>query len=149
MNTSIVRALFEDSLHQVLDNKVFRLLVIFTICMVAPTFLIGFHSDHLSILWNWDYSYNELAPLGLRVPPNVRADEMLIKGIQTVVIEGVAGVVGIIFCIAATAFFVPRMLEKGAADTLFSKPVSRITLLVMRYFSGLLFVGVLSCLRMK
>ena len=34
------------------------------------------------------------------------------------------------FCIAATAFFVPRMLEKGAADTLFTKPLSRVVLLL-------------------
>ena len=145
MNSNIFIALFQDSLQQVLDNRVFRLLVIFTICMVAPTFLIGFHSDHITLLWNWNYNYNELtATLGIPIPPDVRADEMLIKGIQAVVIEGFAGVAGIIFCIAATAFFVPRMLEKGAADTLFSKPVSRTTLLLMRYFSGLLFVGVLS-----
>lgn len=144
MNKNIFLALFQDSIQQVFDNWVFRLLVILTICMVAPTFLMGFHSDHISILWTWDYTYNDLAPLGLQIPPDVRANEMLIKGIQTVVIEGLAGVAGIIFCVAATAFFVPRMLEKGAADTLFSKPVSRATLLFMRYFSGLLFVGVLS-----
>jgi ABC-type transport system involved in multi-copper enzyme maturation permease subunit len=145
VNKNIFIALFQDSIQQVLDNWVFRLLVILTICMVAPTFLIGFHDDHISLLWNWDYGYNELtSTLGVPIPPDVRADEMLIKGIQTVVVEGFAGVAGIIFCIAATAFFVPRMLEKGAADTLFSKPVSRATLLVMRYFSGLLFVGVLS-----
>jgi len=145
MNANIFQALFQDSLQQVLDNRVFRLLVILTICMVAPTFLIGFHQDHISLLWYWDYGYNEItATLGVPIPPDVRADEMLIKGIQTVVVEGFAGVAGIIFCVAATAFFVPRMLEKGAADTLFSKPVSRTTLLVMRYFSGLLFVAVLS-----
>ncbi|MCH2105357.1 MAG: ABC transporter permease [Planctomycetes bacterium] len=145
MNANILAALFQDSLQQVLDNRVFRLLVIMTICMVAPTFLIGFHQDHISMLWMWEYSYSELtATLGVPVPPDVRPDEMLIKGIQTVVIEGIAGVAGIIFCIAATAFFVPRMLEKGAADTLFSKPISRTALLVMRYFSGLLFVTVLS-----
>ena len=145
MNASILRALFEDSLQQVLDNRVFRLLVILTICMVAPTFLIGFHDDHISLLWAWDYGYGELtSTLGVPIPPDVRPAEMLIKGVQTVVIEGLAGFAGIIFCIAATAFFVPRMLEKGAADTLFSKPISRATLLLMRYVSGLLFVGVLS-----
>jgi len=145
VNSNILRALFQDSLQQVLDNKVFRLLVILTIVMVAPSFLIGYHPDHISLLWFWDYSYGDLtSTLGVPIPPDVRPNEMIIKGQQTLFIEYIAGVVGIIFCIATTAFFVPRMLEKGAADTLFSKPVSRPALLLMRYFSGLLFVGVLS-----
>ena len=81
MNANIFQALFQDSLQQVLDNRVFRLLVILTICMVAPTFLIGFHQDHISLLWYWDYGYNEItATLGVPIPPDVRADEMLIKG---------------------------------------------------------------------
>jgi ABC-type transport system involved in multi-copper enzyme maturation permease subunit len=145
MNKNIRRALYEDALQQVLDNRVFRLLVILVLCLVAPTFLIGFHPDHISLLWFWDYNYQELTlGLGIPIPNDVRPDELLIKGMQTVVIDGLAGMIGIIFCIAATAFFVPRMLEKGAADTLFSKPVSRATLLLTRYCSGLLFVGVLS-----
>jgi len=145
VNKNIRRALYEDALQQVLDNRVFRLLVILVLCLVAPTFLIGFHSDHISLLWFWEYQYSELTlGLGIPIPADVRPDELLIKGMQTVVIDGLAGMIGIIFCIAATAFFVPRMLEKGAADTLFAKPVSRTTLLFTRYCSGLLFVGVLS-----
>ena len=74
MNANIFAALFQDSLQQVLDNRVFRLLVIMTICMVAPTFLIGFHQDHISMLWMWEYSYSELtATLGVPVPPDVRS----------------------------------------------------------------------------
>ena len=145
MNKNISRALYEDAFQQVLDNRVFRLLVILVLVPVALSFLIGFHADHISLLWFWDYQYSELTlGLGIPIPADVRPDELLIKGVQTVVIDGLAGMIGIIFCIAATAFFVPRMLEKGAADTLFSKPVSRATLLITRYCSGLLFVGVLS-----
>jgi hypothetical protein len=35
----------------------------------------------------------------------------------------------------------PRSLEKGAADTIFSKPVSRLVLMLSRYFAGLLFIS--------
>jgi hypothetical protein len=38
------------------------------------------------------------------------------------------------------------MLEKGAADTLFTKPLSRAVLLLSRYLAGLIFVGALSFL---
>lgn len=145
MNGSILRALFQDSLQQVLDNRVFRLLVILTIMMVVPSFAIGWHPDRVSLLWIWEYNYSDLtSTLGVPISPDVRPDEMVIQSLQGVFIEFFAGVFGIIFCIAATAFFVPRMLEKGAADTLFTKPVSRTVLLLMRYFSGLLFVGILS-----
>ena len=52
--------------------------------------------------------------------------------LQIVFIDYLAGTVGIFMCVAATVFFVPRMLEKGAADPLFSKPVSRWSLLFAR-----------------
>jgi hypothetical protein len=47
-------------------------------------------------------------------------------------------------CVTATAFFMPRMLEKGAADVVFSKPVSRLALMLTRYIAGLIFVAVLA-----
>jgi hypothetical protein len=40
----------------------------------------------------------------------------------------------------------PRTLEKGSADILFSKPVSRLSLMLSRYVAGLLFVAFLSLL---
>ena len=84
MNKNIRRALYEDALQQVLDNRVFRLLVILVLCLVAPTFLIGFHSDHISLLWFWEYQYSELTlGLGIPIPADVRPDELLIKGMQT------------------------------------------------------------------
>jgi hypothetical protein len=60
------------------------------------------------------------------------------------VLENLCGNFGMIFCVAATAFFVPRMLERGSADMLLSKPVSRMTMLLSRYVSGILFVGILT-----
>jgi hypothetical protein len=67
-----------------------------------------------------------------------------IQALQAVFVQGLAGTFGIMIALAATAFFVPRMLEKGEADTLFSKPVGRFVLLLARYSSGVLFVGLLA-----
>ena len=39
MNTHTARALLDDAVYQVLDNRVFRLLTIIVIGIVAPTFL--------------------------------------------------------------------------------------------------------------
>ena len=45
------RALIRDALAQVLDNKVFRILMVLTFLMVALTFVIGFREDEVNLLW--------------------------------------------------------------------------------------------------
>ena len=146
MNANITRALFSDALAQVLDNKVFRLLVVLVGIMVLPTFLIGLQEDSVVILFGtWEYFYEDLFGwLGLPFPGLGQAHIFLIQAIQQIFVDVFAGSFGVTIAVAASAFFVPRMLEKGAADTLFSKPVSRTTLLLSRYFAGLVFVAILS-----
>jgi ABC-type transport system involved in multi-copper enzyme maturation permease subunit len=149
VNRHVLRALLQDALYQVLDDKVFRLLVLVSIVLVAPTFLIGVRPDGLHLLFGWrTYTYEELFSAfgGRGVPRVAELDVYVVRATQDFIVQGLAGSVGMLFCIAATAFFVPRMLEKGAADTLFSRPVGRFTLLFARYASGVLFVGCLSFL---
>jgi ABC-type transport system involved in multi-copper enzyme maturation permease subunit len=143
VNTTILRALFEDARQQVLDNKVFRLLVILTLFPILLTFVIGFREEGIVILWGLEsLTYQQLleafpSPGQIDVPD---ISAQLIQGLQSIVTDVLVGNVGMMLCIAATAFFAPRILEKGAADTLFSKPVSRATILLSRYFAGILFV---------
>lgn len=150
MNRHVVGALFEDAFRQVLDDKVFRLLVVLALILVLPTFVLGFGPDGMSLLFGWKHwTYAELLSGfgggGLSVnQPDLR--QRVIAGIQTAIAEQFVGTIGLFFCVAATAFFVPRMLEKGAADTLFSKPVGRFALLVARYSAGVIFVACLSVL---
>jgi ABC-type transport system involved in multi-copper enzyme maturation permease subunit len=146
VNSTIARALLKDAFYQVLDNKVFRMLVIVAMCLILPTFLVGARDDGIHVLFGWKtFTYDEVfSAFGAPLPRVHNLNVAFIQGAQTVVVQGLAGSVGILFCIAATAFFIPRMLEKGAADLLFSKPVSRVVLLVARYASGLLFVAVLA-----
>jgi ABC-type transport system involved in multi-copper enzyme maturation permease subunit len=148
MNSHVMRALIDDAFYQVLDNKVFRLLAILAIVFVAPTFLIGFHPHDISLLFGWQHiAYADLFGLVGRQVPEVKDVRVeVIRVVQSVFVDKLAGNFGTLFCIAATAFFVPRMLEKGAADTVFSKPVSRLALVLARYFSGILFVGILALL---
>lgn len=149
MNRHVFGALFEDAFRQVLDDKVFRLLVVLALILIVPTFLIGFRPDGISLLFGWKtWSYDDLMrSFGGGASLNVDDVHIAVIGkIQEAIVQGIAGTVGLLFCIAATAFFVPRMLEKGAADTLFSKPVGRFTLLLARYAAGVLFVACLSFL---
>ena len=142
MNRPIARALAQDAFYQVLDSKVFRVLAVLSLVLVLPSFLVGFKHDEIVILFGWKtIPYADLMRGG-PVPEN--AQVAMIQGLQTVFIDKFIGAIGVFFCIAATAFFVPRMLEKGAADVLFAKPLGRTTLLFARYGAGVLFVAVLA-----
>src|SRR5258706_5286091 len=141
MNKPIARALFLDAYYQVLDNKVFRLLAIVASLLVLPTFVLGASEQGLVILYGvktvpWE-------DIGWLVG-GLRNHALIVQRYQDIVVGGLAGTIGILFAIAATAFFVPRMLEKGAADVVFSRPVSRHVLLLARYCAGVLFVAILS-----
>ncbi|MBL8859021.1 MAG: ABC transporter permease [Planctomycetes bacterium] len=146
MNSHTAKALILDAFYQVLDNKIFRLLVLVAICLIAPTFLIAFKPNEIDVLFGWKtLAYTDIGPLSSVAGTTGQDLSVLaIQTLQTLFIEGLAGTFGIMFSLAATAFFVPRMLEKGEADTLFSKPTGRFVLLIARYASGVLFVGVLA-----
>ena len=144
MNTTILLALFEDARQQVLDNKVFRLLVILTAIPILATFLIGFREEHISFVWGlYTVEYADLLSAfgGSGAINSAEIHVALIQAVQELMVTFFAGSLGMMLCIAATAFFAPRILEKGAADTIFSKPVSRGTILLSRYFAGILFVA--------
>jgi hypothetical protein len=147
MNRTIARALLDDAFHQVLDNRIFRILFGVVVGLIAPAFLIGFREHDVRVLWGWQQiSYEDFFRwFGMSAKTFKDCQGVAIQRYQSVVIEGLCGTVGMILCVSATAFFVPRMLEKGSADVLFSKPLSRATLLLARYLSGLLFVGILAC----
>jgi len=148
MNRHVVAALFEDAFRQVLDDKVFRLLVVLALVLIVPTFVVGFRPEGISLLYGWKtWTYAELMrSFGGGLPKVDDVHIQVIGAVQTAIVDGLAGTIGLLFCIAATAFFVPRMLEKGAADTLFSKPVGRFALLLARYSAGVIFVACLSFL---
>jgi ABC-type transport system involved in multi-copper enzyme maturation permease subunit len=151
VNGTIIRALLQDALYQVLDNRIFRLLMLVVLGLVSPTFLVALRKDEVLILWGWQrISYDQLFDL-LPVGPARQAFQDLqgeaIRFYESLIVNWLCGNIGMVFCVAATAFFVPRMLERGSADMLLSKPISRATLLLARYLSGILFVAILtSCL---
>jgi ABC-type transport system involved in multi-copper enzyme maturation permease subunit len=148
VNANIAKALLRDALYQVLDNKVFRILVLLVLVLVGLTFLIGARPEELVILFGWRrIAYQDIFSFfGLAWPGLEDAHEGLIQVTQSLIVDNLAGTIGITIAIAGTAFFMPRMVEKGAADVVFSKPVSRLTLMLSRYVSGLLFISLLAVL---
>lgn len=145
MNRNQLRALAADAFHQVLDNGVFRILAILCALPVLFTFVVGIREEGVVLLFgvkSWTYKeiFGAFTPGAL--PPDPRG--MLIEILLQIVLDFLAGSLGMLMALSATSFFVPRLLEKGAAELYFHKPVSRTVLLVSRYFAGLVFVGLIS-----
>lgn len=144
MNRNTIRALLADARYQVFDNVVFRILLGVAALIVALSFCVSFGEQEISIFFDtWTIDYEAFGGL-VRSTTDPRG--ATVQVVQSTVIELIAGTFGIMLCIAATAFFTPRLLEKGTADNIFSKPVGRFTLLLSRYFAGIFFVAVLSFL---
>jgi ABC-type transport system involved in multi-copper enzyme maturation permease subunit len=134
-----LRGLFADAVYQVLDNRVFRVLIGLSLLPILLTFLVGLKEESISLLFGmWTFDYPAMSAM-LGEDPRPVAIEWLLD----IVIDGFVGNIGMTLSVAATAFFVPRMLEKGAADLVFVKPLSRWTLYISRYVTGLVFVGLL------
>lgn len=149
MNVHVAGGLARDAFHQVLDNSVFRILSVLALLPVLLTFVVGLQPDQISILFGtWTISYDDLFGAfggnGIAGVPDPRG--VVIEVVLGIVFDFLAGSLGMLFALAATAFFVPRMLEKGAAEILFQRPVSRTALYLSRYLAGLIFVGLVSML---
>lgn len=156
MNRSTVKSLFLDALYQVLDNLGFRILLILFLVPVALSFLIVFGEQSIRLLWVWELGYADVLPKWLialapgfvdrgdtiTLPDGFR--DWLLQWTAALILDQIADKFGLIFGIAATAFFVPQMLERGAADVTFSKPVSRAAQFLSRYAAGLVFVSLLA-----
>jgi ABC-2 type transport system ATP-binding protein len=145
VNRPQVRALAADAFHQVLDNGVFRILLVLCAAPVLFTFLVGFREEGVVLLFGLKtWSYTDLfGVFGRQVLP---ADPrgVVIEVLLQLVLEFLAGSLGMLVVLSATSFFVPRLLEKGAAELYFHKPVSRAALFLSRYLAGLLFVALSS-----
>jgi ABC-type transport system involved in multi-copper enzyme maturation permease subunit len=151
VNANILRSLMRDAYYQVVDNLGFRVLAVMFLLPALFLLLVGFREDGIWVAryWHWDYTEwlrsasPEMRVLSESEVAKQRADllEQLVLAVLTL-----ADQYGTLFGIAAIAFFVPQMLERGAADVVFSKPVSRLALFLSRYFAGLVFVGLLSSL---
>jgi ABC-type transport system involved in multi-copper enzyme maturation permease subunit len=64
--------------------------------------------------------------------------------IQDYVISWIGGLTIMLIAVIVTSFFIPNMLRPGSVVMLLSKPISRSTLLLFKYFGGLFFVLILA-----
>ena len=145
MRKGLARALAADAFHQVLDNGVFRILALLALAPILFTFLVGFRADSVEILFgvkSWGYA-ELFRAFGMHALPSDPQGAVI--GVVLELCFGfLAGDIGMLLALSATAFFVPRMLEKGTAELYFHRPVSRAWLLLSRYLAGLVFIALVA-----
>ncbi len=145
MRRNILRALAADAFHEVVDNWVFRILALLTLLPILFTFVVGLRPDSVELLFglkSWSYAeFFGVFGVGA-LPPDPQGK--VIGVVLSLCFEFLAGSLGMLLAISATASFVPRMLEKGTSELYFHKPVSRAWLLLSRYFAGLVFIALVS-----
>ena len=145
MNLTTARALGMDAMAQVLDNRVFRILGGATLLVTLLTLCIGFREEEVVLLfglkrYDYDVVLNWLPIFDKTGSPQV----LTIRFLQGLVVDFFGGKLGVMIALTSTSFFVPKMLEKGAADTFFSKPITRFAWYMSRYITGVLFVFLLA-----
>jgi ABC-type transport system involved in multi-copper enzyme maturation permease subunit len=60
--------------------------------------------------------------------------------VENYIVGGAGAALAMLLGAVITAFFIPNMLRKGTVDLLISKPISRWSLLLYKYFGGMLFM---------
>ncbi len=85
----------------------------------------------------WPHRVNVL--FFIQVPIHVAPREAAYL-IQNWLVNGIGAWVTLLIGVIITAGFIPNMLSKGSLDLIISKPVSRVTLLCLKYLGGLTFV---------
>jgi ABC-type transport system involved in multi-copper enzyme maturation permease subunit len=88
------------------------------------------------VKWSLGFgAYEDDSPVALGV---------IVYRIQDYILNSVGGLIIIMIAVIVTSFFIPNMLRPGSVVMLLSKPISRTTLLLFKYFGGLFFVLILA-----
>ncbi len=128
-------ALLIDSFRASIDRKIFWVLVVVTLLIVASMFCIGFENGRMSIMFGlWQADGDAGSVLG-EIDP-----DMLVAMVVWFFLNAILGWVGIAMMIVATASVFPTMMERGAIDVLLSKPIGRVRLFLYKYVSSMMFV---------
>ncbi len=70
----------------------------------------------------------------------------LVVGIEYMLADVFAGFIGMLIAVVVCSSFVPSLLQKGTADLVLARPLSRPAILLGKYLGGVAFVFALACL---
>ena len=128
-------ALIVDSLRHALDRKLFWVLLAMTSLVALAMLSVGFDGNRVSLCFGlMEADAGDYAPW--TVLGRTHLVGMVIHGVMDLVF----GWVGVTLVIIATAGLFPSLMERGAVDTVLSKPISRPVLVLYKYLASMVFV---------
>lgn len=130
-----MRALIHDSFREALDKKLFWIFAGTTIFIALVMACIGIDDKGISLLFGMWFIKSDL------FAPSTPEGHALIGGLLT---QGIGDLyiqfIGIVIALIATCGAIPTLMERGAIDVALSKPISRRTLFLGKYFGSMVFV---------
>jgi len=130
-----VWALIVDSFRDVIDRKLFWIMVILSVSIAGAMACITFDTNGINILFGtWHIGSHSWSTSSPQVRANVGA--LLVKIIADLYI----GWVGMVLALLSTSGMFPAFMAPGAVDVVVSKPISRYVLFLGKYAGAMVFV---------
>ncbi len=128
-------ALIVDSFRDVIDRKIFWIMVILSVSIAGAMACMTFDQDGINILFGtWHIGSEKWSTDNAQARANVGA--LLVKVIADLYI----GWVGMVLALISTSGMFPAFMAPGAVDTVVSKPMSRHMLFLGKYAGAMVFV---------
>ncbi len=105
---------------------------------IAKKIFVGYYIIYTIIILVFLFAINLDAVEGVISLTDVQQSVISLQAIMT----SVSYLLVLIFCIISSASFIPSMVDKGTIDLLLSKPLSRFSILISKYFGAVIFVGI-------
>jgi ABC-type transport system involved in multi-copper enzyme maturation permease subunit len=130
-----VWAIVVDSFREVIDRKLFWIMIVVSVALAAALACVGFDEKGVNVLFGmWRFDSEAWSLGGEDLKGNVGA--LMVR----VLADFYLGWVGMIAALISTAGMIPAFLESGRIDLELSKPISRHALLLGKYLGAMVFV---------
>ncbi|MFH1109380.1 MAG: ABC transporter permease [Planctomycetota bacterium] len=128
-------ALIVDSFRESRDRKIFWVMLLIELLVLAAMACVGFSPGKVTILFGMWEVKTDYFTTGFAI----RTDRIATIAVQFLM-DVVVGWVGVTLALVATAGFFPSLVERGAVDILLAKPLSRAKLFLGKYVGSMVFV---------
>ena len=128
-----IAAIFLDAYRELNSRRMFWISLILSGLVMCSLLLIGITDHHKLRIGFWETP--------LPIPPFMDLAQLLKGMFVTLGINLWLTWAAAILALISTASIFPDFLSSGSIDLVLCKPIGRLWLFVLKYFSGLLFVG--------
>lgn len=130
---SQVAAIFLDAYRELNARKMFWITLVISALVVGVLLMVGLNEKHEMSFLFWD--------LPFPMPPEFTLADLLKATYVSVGVNFWLTWAAAILALISTASIFPDFVSSGSIDLVLAKPIGRIKLFLLKYLSGLLFVG--------